>query len=93
MTVLDEILRDLDQRDLLDRARKVALAYHVTVPEILEPNRFRPAEWARHDLWHSLFAEGCWSYSRLGKLFRRDRSTIQYGVRSHQARLEQKGAA
>lgn len=87
-TEIRKLIAELEVRDLLTRACSVAVGYHVTVPELLDTNRFRPAEHARAELWWTLFADGAWTYARLGKLFRRDRSTIQKGVQAHQTRLD-----
>jgi hypothetical protein len=83
-----QIVGELEARDLLDACRRHALHRHVTVHEVIDDMRFRPAELARHALWYELFAEGCWTYRRIGSLFRRDRQTIRQGIRAHEARLD-----
>lgn len=83
---LRAITQDLNTRDLLEPCRKHAAAHHVTVHEVLDDSRFRPAECARFAFWAELMGTGQWSYSALSRVFRRDRETIRYGVKRHLAR-------
>ncbi len=93
-TEIRQIIADLVERDLLDRCRAQAVAHHVTVHELVDSFRFKPAEIARHALWHELAATGAWGPLSLARVFKRDRWTITRGIRCHEQRLAAaKGAA
>ncbi len=83
------ILADLEVRDLLDRAKAIAKAHHVTLSEMFGDERFHAGASARHQFWSDLFAEGVWSLSRIAKLVGRDRTTIRKGIDAHHRRITQ----
>jgi hypothetical protein len=87
-TEIQQLIKELDARDLLATVRKHALHRHVTVPEVLDEDRFRGAVLARHALWYELYQQGHWSFSSLGRTFHRSRDTITSGIRAHQAKLD-----
>ena len=77
---IQAIKSELEQRDLLELANRVARAYDVTVDELLSRTHRRDVSHARQVLWAVLSARGHWSQPRLGALFRRDHQTIAFGL-------------
>ena len=79
-TVVD-IVAELDQRDLLELARRVARKHSLSVEEMLGPWRGPAESHARHLLWAVLYARGHWSTTRIGALFGKDHTTVLLGMR------------
>jgi len=80
-------LRERDANgDLLSLVKRLAAAHHVTVDELLGPDRMSGPSHARQALWSHLHENGGWSYPRLGKVFGRNHCTILYGIRAHRER-------
>jgi chromosomal replication initiation ATPase DnaA len=81
MIAIDQLIAELEERDLLLLAKQFAKAHSVTLEEMLGADRCRPAAAARHEFWTHLYDQGHWSYPRIGALFGRDHSSISYAVR------------
>ncbi len=92
MIHVKHILAELEVRDLLDRAKAIARAHHVTVTEMFGDERFHAGASARQQFWAELFAEGVWSLSRIAKLAGRDRTTIRKGIAAHKRRTAAQAA-
>lgn len=75
-----DIRRDLEERDLLALAERIAKAYGITVVELLSRTQARHVVHARHVLWGVLSRRGHWSQPRIGALFRRDHATVAHGL-------------
>lgn len=78
-----QILFELEARDLVELADRIAKQHDVTLLEMLGHTRGSGPSWARQALWSELYARGHWSYPRLGKLFDRNHRTIMAGVDAH----------
>jgi chromosomal replication initiation ATPase DnaA len=78
---IDQLIAELEERDLLTLAKQFAKAHSVTLEEMLGADRCRPAAAARHEFWTHLYDQGHWSYPRIGVLFGRDHSTIMQAVK------------
>jgi chromosomal replication initiation ATPase DnaA len=85
MTV-HRIIEDLDTRDALDLARRIAKEHGVTLEELLGRGHRASAARARHELWGRLYEEAIPTFSALARVFERDHSTIRAGVRRYAAR-------
>lgn len=73
------ILQELDKRDLLTEAKKIAAAHRVTLDEMVDIKNKDPlARQARHAFWRLLWNDPVveWSVRRIAALARCDRSTI-----------------
>ena len=77
---VDAIICELEERQLLALTRQVALRHHVRVKDILGKGRRATEARARRELWSLIYAQVP-SLSWVGRLFRRDRSTILAGLR------------
>ena len=77
------IVEELDKRDLLEEARKVARAHHVTLAEMLGNSRSAGHCNARFELWAVLSGTLGWSTVTIGKLFGRDHTTVIAGIRRY----------
>ena len=76
------ICNDLDSYCILEMACAIATRYNVTISEMVGPSHMRGPSTARHAMWTAL-RDGnprYWSYPLIGKLFRRDHTTIMTGV-------------
>ena len=80
-----QIAKDLEERDLLEQARKVARKYHVTLDELLGRGHGALEARARHELWATLYEEMP-TFAGLGRIFGRDHATIVAAVRKYRAR-------
>ncbi|MCL2777744.1 MAG: hypothetical protein FWD73_07040 [Polyangiaceae bacterium] len=69
------IISELEERDLLELAKKVAARHWVTVHEMLGTSRESPLPKARREFWCELYDLG-WSTARIGRLVGRDHTTI-----------------
>lgn len=85
-----QVMARLRERDgdgeLLGLVKRIAKAHQVTPDELLGPSREQGASHARQALWSALHERGHWSFSRLGKVFGRDHSTVMFGVAEHRKR-------
>ena len=79
------IIAELDTRDLLEPASKIAKAHHVTLSEMLGTSRFRPAVQARHEFWAYLHTELGWPYSCVGKVCKVNHVSVMKGIAKHEA--------
>lgn len=88
------VLQELTQRDLLALLEVVCLRHHVTRAEVCSRIRTRMVSLARQELWWRLrnHPEVQFSYVELGRLFRRNHSTILQGVRAWEKVLERRNA-
>ncbi len=75
-----KILAKLDQRDLLDFVRGIAMAYDVSLEGLLGKCRTRRLIEARHRTWQELYATGHWSYPRIANLFDVEWSTVRHAI-------------
>lgn len=70
---------------------EVAAAYGIGVREIYGRRRHRYVAWPRQEVMWRLRLEKGWSYPDIGDFLRhRDHTTIIYGVRAHQKRLNER---
>ena len=69
----------LRERGLLDVAQDIARGLHITLDELFSW-RMRPAPEGRAKFYAYLWSLG-WSYPAIGKLVRRDHSTIMAALR------------
>ncbi len=78
------LIQELTQRDLLGLLEAVCHRHHVTQKEVCGRNRTRMVSLARQELWWMLrnHSDLNFSYVELGRLFRRNHSTILQGVRA-----------
>ena len=83
---VNRIIEDLDTRDALEPALRIAKEHGITVEELLGRSHRAPAAHARHELWSLLYEEAIPSLSALSRVFKRDRTTIRAGIRRHAAR-------
>lgn len=78
--VTADILADLARLDALWILDSIARRWRVTFDEVLGGARDKRASAARHELFASLWGSG-WTYSEIGRVLRRDHTTIMAGVR------------
>jgi chromosomal replication initiation ATPase DnaA len=83
---VDRIIEDLDTRDALELALRIAKEHGITVEELLGRSHRAPPARARHELWSRLYEEAIPSLSALSRVFERDRTTIRAGIHQHVAR-------
>jgi chromosomal replication initiation ATPase DnaA len=83
---VNEILAELDVRDLTVEFHAIARRHTCTLAEVIGPRREMAICDARFEIWYELHERG-WNYSRIGRLFNRDHSTVASGVRQHLRRL------
>ena len=81
-----EIIDDLNTRDALELAERIAKTHGVALDDMLGRCRRRPLSRARHELWARLYEEAIPTFAALGRVFDRDHTTIRDGVRHHAAR-------
>lgn len=65
---------------------RVAASYGVTVEEIMGKSRNRPIVWARQEAYYAVKVATGAAYTRVGKIFGRDHSTIMFGVDAYKNR-------
>jgi chromosomal replication initiation ATPase DnaA len=80
------IIEDLDTRDALELAHRIAADHDLTLEELLGRSRRAPAARARHELWGRLYEEAIPTFSALSRVFERDHTTIRAGIRRYAAR-------
>lgn len=82
------IIADLDQRDLLSLAQRLARAHHVTVDELLGSSHTRMATRARHAFWEALrgLPDGGLNYSAIARICHRDRSAVKWALKRREER-------
>ena len=93
MRKVNDIIRDLDTRDLLELAKQIARKHYVTLEELLGRSRHSPESRARHELWHRLYDDPIPSFLKLGEIFGRNHSTIMAGVHKHERVDDRNGAS
>lgn len=91
MRATEHIIDELNQRDLLELAKKIASTYRITVEEMLSDSHRRENAGARHEFWRVLHEEHSFSYERLARLMGMNHSTISTGVM--RARVRASGAS
>jgi len=79
---VEAIVKDLDGRDLLELARKIALEHHVTIEEMLSRSRQPPDCDARYHFWAELY-ELIPSVTKIGAIVGRDHTTVSIGIRAY----------
>lgn len=82
-------IAELEKRDLLDQATRIAKAHRVTIEEMVEvSNRDPLAVRARHAFWRELFGDPQveWSVRRIAALAKCDRSTVAYALKPRDRR-------
>lgn len=84
----DAILAALSVRGLLDLVDAVCARRGVTRQELCGRARSQAVAMARHELWWLIryHPERCYSCSEIGRLVRRDPSSILHGIAAHQRR-------
>ena len=70
--------------------RRVALSHGVPAEQLLGRLRAPAISRIRFEAWAAMSEAGA-SYAQIGRLFRRDHTTVMHGVHSHRARM--RGAA
>ncbi len=83
MKTIDTIIAELDERDLLIDAKRIARAHHVTLPEMFGASKERACIRARWAFWAWLADQGIWSHNRIAALCGRDHCTVDHGIRQH----------
>lgn len=76
---------ELDQFDAV--AERIEAQTHIRIDAMLGPSKVGPVSAARQHLWCAL-RELHWSYPAIATLFRRDHTTVMYGVRMARKREE-----
>jgi chromosomal replication initiation ATPase DnaA len=79
---VEAIVKDLDLRDLLELASKIALEHHVTLEEMLSRSRRPPECDARFHFWAELY-ELIPSVTKIGDIVGRDHTSVSAGIRAH----------
>ncbi len=92
MRSVGAIIEDLETRDLLELAKRVARKHRVTLEELLGRGRGNPEAAARHELWYRLYDE-IPSFPRIGQIFGRDHSTVLAAVHKYEKRHGDPAAA
>jgi len=84
----EAIIRELSQRGLLELVDRVCASRGVTRLELCGACRSRSVAAARQELWWLLRhdPQRHFSYPELGRLFRRDHTTVLHGVAVHERR-------
>ena len=75
-------------RAIYNIIRSAAEHHRVTVAQMMGDNRHVPVVLARQEAWWRIWREHGYSYPRIGRLFKKDHTTVLYGVRKHQERVE-----
>ena len=83
------LLNALSDRGLMDIARAIAAKHHVTVEEMLSPQKGAPYSHAKQAICHLLVAERGMSTTFVGKVLGLDHSTVYTAVKRHAARMGQ----
>ena len=73
----DQVLEDLDARDLLELAKNHARTHHVPIGTMVGRDRFSDAVRARHTFWKVLHEEHGFSFSAIGRVFGVDHTTVR----------------
>lgn len=84
------IINELNLRDLLTDAKRIATTHRVTIDEMLDvTNRDSLAVKARHAWWRHLWQDPQvdWSVRRIAALARCDRSTIANALKPRDRRV------
>ena len=68
-------------------AEEVAAKYDLSLADLLPENRERRISWPRHHVMAALWERGYSTYS-IGRLLKRDASTVRHGSRQHLQRME-----
>lgn len=82
MIAIDQILDELNVRDLLQEVTMIAKRYHVTLEEIFGPSHEPVIVAARHEFWTFLRGLG-WSYPAIARLARRDHTTVMSAMKKN----------
>lgn len=69
-------------------AATVAAEAGLTRAQLMNENR-RPATHVRQEAWRRAYATGRFSLTQIGRVFKRDHTTIHYGIRRATERLAQ----
>jgi chromosomal replication initiation ATPase DnaA len=77
-------IEELEQRDLLQGAQRIARSYRLSLAEMFSKSRTRPAPEARAAFYRELRELG-WSYPRIGELVGKDHTSVLDAVRAHEA--------
>lgn len=80
------IADELKRRKLWTLTRTIARAYFTTPGAIIGPRRFKVEAEARQALWAALYDMGTFSTVDLGRIFHRDPSTVNAGIKRHRRR-------
>lgn len=82
------VIDALRARDLLDLVAGVCRAHGVTLDELCGRERTQAVSWARHEAWWHLrhHPDLHYSLAEIGRIFRRDHTTVGHGVASHARR-------
>lgn len=62
---------------------EVSKQHRVSVLDILSPSRYRPIVAARHEVFYRLCHERSYSSERIAAIFKRDGSSVRYGIGRH----------
>jgi chromosomal replication initiation ATPase DnaA len=83
------VIQALDARGLLDLVAGVCRTHGVTLDELCGRTRTRAASCARHEAWWQIRHHPKLHYSLgdIGRLFRRDHTTVRHGIEAHQGRI------
>lgn len=74
------------KRSMREIATEVAESYELPMTALVGYTRNHASAWVRQEAMHACRAEGH-SYSAIGRFFKRDHSTVIYGVMRHKARI------
>jgi chromosomal replication initiation ATPase DnaA len=68
----------------------VAIRHGLTIEELTGPGQFREVAWPRQEAMWLMYKTGRYSLPQIGRyLGGRDHTTVLYGIRRHQARLDE----
>lgn len=84
MRAREDIVLELEQRDLLELFTRICRLLHVTIDEALTDSHDPSICRARFMFWRELHDELGFSKRRIAMLFGIDRSSILYGIRRAQ---------
>lgn len=79
-----DVFDELEQRDLMEDAKRVARAHHVTVEEVFGRGKGQMIVRARHAFWAHMSGLG-FSGAQIAKICRVDHTTVDYGLRKARA--------
>jgi len=77
------ILDALVERDLVELLDAVCVGRGVTRDEVCGRVRTKTVARARQELWWKLRSGRAFSYEEIGRLFRRNHSTVLHGIRAY----------